>query len=247
MITLNGISIEFDRCRINECVEEFVLVGDKGYICALNANNLTESYIDSEFQVVLNESLINICDGSLVAQGLSLLYEKKLLPYPGPDYFIDFIKKQKYTHCFLGNTAVVLKGLKENLEKLDPKIGLSVFSSLPFCDVSEYDYKNIGKVVNDSGADIIWLSLGSPKQEKFANKLISYINSGIIVCVGAAFDFYGYSDRNNRAPVFLRKIRMEWLWRLFVEPHKTAKRLTREILFMPILFLKEYIKIKRKR
>ncbi len=117
------------------------------------------------------------------------------------------------------------------------------FYSPPFAAVDSFDYEGIAKKVNASGADIIWVSLGAPKQEEFMYRLKPFLTKGVMVGVGAAFTFYG-DDTQKRAPQIIRNLHLEWLYRLMKDPKKTFSRVKREIYFLPGLIYKEIKKRK---
>ncbi len=93
--------------------------------------------------------------------------------------------------------------------------------SPPFRDITpEEDAEDIRRI-NDSGADIVWVGLGAPKQEKWMNAHKDKINA-VMMGVGAGFDFHGGTIK--RAPVWIRKIGLEWLYRLCMDPKRLFKR-----------------------
>jgi len=241
-LLINNIPIEFEECQIIEKIEKSIRNSKKGYICTINANLLSEAYKNISYREVLQNSLINICDGSVLAKSIGWIYKKKVKAWPGPDFFIETIKNKEFSHFFLGSNNETLKGLKENLILKTHQINDSRFLPLPYKSVNDFDYQAIANEINKYSPDIIWLSLGAPKQEIFASKLLRYLNCGIIACVGAAFDFY--SKTGNRAPLFIRNLNLEWLWRVTLSPHKTLKRLKREIIILPRILLQERKRIK---
>lgn len=237
--TIINIPIEFRKSFIRDLVNENIKKGETGYICTINANIIAEASQNLSFLNILRNSLINICDGSVLSKGVGWIYKKKLEAWPGPDFFMDFVKHKELKHFFLGTNDYTLKFLKANLLKLNPKIDNSIFLPLPYNDVNEFDYEAIAKNINNHKPDLIWVSLGAPKQEIFASKISPLLNRGIVVCVGAAFDFYGNPNGHKRAPVFLRTLNLEWLWRLILNPKKTFKRLRKEFYTVPLILFKE--------
>jgi len=173
---------------------------------------------------------------------INLLNRTRFSSYPGPDFFIDKIKEKKYKHTFLGSTKEVLDNLKIQLTKIDSNIQNAQFIELPFLKVNEFDYNVIGKMINQTSSDFIWVSLGAPKQEKFSSILVKHINRGLIVSVGAAFDFHSGLSHVKRSPKILRNLKLEWLYRVFEQPSKTLKRLKDELIYMPIIIVKEILK-----
>ena len=100
-------------------------------------------------------------------------------------------------------------------------------------------------MINDDMPDIIWISLGAPKQELFMYNLKPFLKQGVMFGVGAAFNFYsGLNNAPKRAPLWIRKIGMEWVYRIFSEPQKQLKRNFTFLSDLPAAIRKE-IKIKK--
>lgn len=227
-------------------IRRIIIRENKGVIATINANILQHAFNNESYRILLQNNTINICDGSMVALIFNVIMKVKIVPYAGPDFFIDYIKESKYKHAFIGTTEKILEGLRANLSKYDGDIENSLFLPLPYKSVEDFDYMEISKKINAVKPDFIWVSLGAPKQEEFSSELFRYINSGFIVPVGAAFDFYSYNGASNRCPLFLRRLKLEWLFRLWVQPKRTSKRLMLELVFIPIIFWREvFNKIKK--
>jgi N-acetylglucosaminyldiphosphoundecaprenol N-acetyl-beta-D-mannosaminyltransferase len=236
------IDIEFNRDTILSMSNHLINNKQKGYIFTINSNLLVNAYKRNGYREILKNSTINICDGSLLTATLNVLNREKNISYPGPDFFIDRIKEKRFKHLFLGSTQEVLENLKSQLVLIDTSIENSKFVELPFHNVDDFDYAAIGNDINQSAPDFIWVSLGAPKQEEFSSILIKHINQGLIVSVGAAFDFYSGLDHIKRSPLFLRKLNLEWLWRVYKQPSKTLKRLKAELFYMPIILFKAILR-----
>lgn len=233
-----NINFEFNRDNITQTIDTIISSNQKGYICAVNANIVVEANKNKNYLNIVNSSIFNICDGSNVAMLGSKIENEKLHSYPGPDFFIDTIISKKYKSFFLGSTEDILLSLKEKLQKHDENVKNMEFLSPPFKPLDDFDYKGIAKIIDESGADIIWVSLGAPKQEQFMYRLQPFLKRGIMVGVGAAFTFYG-DDRIKRAPIFLRKLKLEWLYRVVMDPKKILPRLTKQFIHLPLIYLKE--------
>ena len=136
-----------------------------------------------------------------------------------------------------------LAALKENLVKIDARIAEMTFYELPFRSVDQFDYQGIAKEVNADGADIIWVALGAPKQEMFMNKLKPYLNRGIMIAVGAAFKFYSGLEE-KRAPGWMVRHHLEFIYRIFSEPKKQLKRCWWIVITLPGLLFGEWKKKK---
>lgn len=233
-----GINFLFEKEEIERKIEDFIADRKVTYVCAVNANTVTVVNNNPEYKKIINNSGFNLCDGSLLALFYRKIYKEPVSSYPGPDFFIDYLSKGKYKSFFLGSTDELLKSLKQKLVKYDPKISDMQFYSPPFIPLDNYNYGSIAKMINESNVDIIWVSLGAPKQEEFMYRLKPYLKQGIMVGVGAAFTFYG-DDNFKRAPLIMRKMHIEWVYRNLKNPSKSFPRLLKQIRSVPILIYKE--------
>ena len=130
--------------------------------------------------------------------------------------------------------------------KIDGRIANMTFYELPFCSVDQFDYPEIAGKVNADGADIIWVALGAPKQEIFMSKLKPYLHKGVMIAVGAAFKFYSGLDE-RRAPEWMVKHHLEFVYRIFSEPKKQLKRCSWIIITLPGLLFGEWKKKQKMR
>ncbi|EIF51169.1 WecB/TagA/CpsF family glycosyltransferase [Sulfurovum sp. AR] len=233
-----GINFLFEKEEIERKIEDFIADRKVTYVCAVNANTVTVANNNPEYKKIINNSGFNLCDGSLLALFYRKIYKEPVSSYPGPDFFIDYLSKGRYKSFFLGSTDELLKSLKQKLVKYDPKISDMLFYSPPFIPLDNYNYGSIAKMINESNVDIIWVSLGAPKQEEFMYRLKPYLKQGIMVGVGAAFTFYG-DDNFKRAPIIMRKMHIEWVYRNLKNPSKSFPRLLKQIRSVPILIYKE--------
>lgn len=235
-----GIELEFDKQKVDSIIDETIKILGKGYVCSVEANNLTVANKNPEFLNVVNGALVNICDGSNLANILGFIHGEDLTSYIGADLFIEYVQKCKYRQFFLGNTREVLDGLKRNLSMIDPKISTMRFEELPFKAVEDFDYLKIAKIINEDKPDIIWVSLGAPKQEFFMNKLLPHLNQGVMFGFGAIFNFNSGTGPVKRAPRLMRFFKMEWLYRAFEDPKKNVPRYWGFIKILPFLISREY-------
>lgn len=234
-----NVRLEFDQKKVDEIIHNAITHNRKGYVCSVERNVISTAYHNETYRNIINSALVNICDGSIVAGLIGLAHKKPLSSYIGADLFIKYINKRCYTQYFLGNTDEILDGLRQNLSKLDPQIESMQFESLPFRDVNNFDYRAIASKINLAQPDIIWVSLGAPKQEEFMYNLQPFLNRGIMFGFGAIFNFYAGDKRLKRAPRMYLILRLEWLYRILQEPKKNLKRNWRFLKIIPVLFRNE--------
>ena len=140
---------------------------------------------------------------------------------------------KKFRQFFLGNTPEVLEGLRKNLSKIDPRIQNMRFETLPFRSVDDFDYKGIAEMINADNPDIIWVSLGAPKQEMFMARLKPYLKRGVMFGYGAIFNFNAGVGNVKRAPQWMLALRLEWLHRALEQPKKNIPRYWNFIISLP--------------
>jgi len=215
------------------------IIGRADYVCVVDGNVLQMVHKDKSYRELVNGGMFSICDSSWVPLFLRLLYRIRVPQYCGSDIFKDIISMKKYRMMFLGTSSTVLQPLKQRLaEQYDEKISDMQFVELPFCDVNEFDYNGIAEMVNDDNPDIIWISLGAPKQEIFMSRLNPLLDRGVMIAVGAVFKFFsGVGEK--RAPKWMIRCHIEFLYRLFFDPFKQISRCMKILYCLPAILIEE--------
>lgn len=234
------IRYELDRKRIHELIAQQTQMGKPAYICAADGNILAMVNSNREYCRVIDGSLFSICDSSWVPVFIRWIYGKKFNAYRGSDIFSDIVKSRKYRMLFLGTNVQTLNALKSNLVKEDAAIEHMKFCELPYCNVEDFDYPAIARIINEDGADIIWVALGAPKQEIFMHHLQPHLNKGVAIAVGAVFNFFSkLPGLPKSAPSWMAKCRLEFIHRILWEPSKQLKRCWGIIVHLPRILWKE--------
>ena len=234
------IRYKFDVPAVHQTIDEHITNGKTGYICVADGNILTMVHNNEEYRSVIDESIFSICDSSWVPKFVKWIYGHNRSHYCGSDIFIDIVRSRKYRMIFLGTKQNILDALQQNLTKENPDVAGMTFKELPFCSVDEFDYAGIAKEIERDGADIVWVALGAPKQEIFMNRLKPHLKQGVMIAIGAAFNFYsGLSDAPQRCPEWMRKMHLEFVHRIFKEPKKQIKRCWHIVTTLPAILSKE--------
>jgi N-acetylglucosaminyldiphosphoundecaprenol N-acetyl-beta-D-mannosaminyltransferase len=179
---------------------------------------------DKLFKDKIKENCLCVFDGIGMKLGIFL---KKLVWLPdlnGTDLFPILMQRLSGRGkgvYFLGTKKDILKDAAENIKRAYPTLKLSGYQEGFF---TEGEKERITKEINSSGADVLFVGMGFPIQEKFVIKNKDELKVSMIWNVGGLFDFY--SNRKKRAPVWIRKIRLEWLFRLVLEPSRMIHRNT---------------------
>ena len=142
----------------------------------------------------------------------------------GPDYLKEILKtsaEEGYRHFFYGSTDETLDKLQRHLKENYQGIQIAGMYSPPFRVLSESEDQEIIRMINESQADFVWIGLGAPKQERWMAAHQGKVK-GFMVGVGAAFDYL--AGNISRAPMWMQKGNLEWLYRLMQEPKRLFKR-----------------------
>lgn len=205
------------------------------YVCVADGNVLVQVHKDPEYRRIVQGAMFSICDSSWVPLYLKRLYGFKPAQYSGSDIFRDITGARKYKMAFLGSSEEVLDALRSRLaDEADPRIAEMPFLALPFSKVEEFDYEGIAAQVNEADPDIVWVALGAPKQERFASRLTPLLRRGVVIPVGAVFNFRAGLGI-KRAPQWMVRLHLEFLHRLWSEPRKQLKRIGQILRYTPAI------------
>ena len=205
-----------------------------------NAYTLALADKNDSYRDLLNHSALNLPDGMSVVWVSRLLHRGKH-PIPtqvrGSNLFLDVFEagsQRRLRHYLLGSTPEVLEALTNRLCHRFPGVQIVGTESPPFRDLTDIERdEQLDRIVT-SGAQVVWVGLGTPKQDIEVARLASEL-SLVVIAIGAAFDFV--SGNKAEAPVWMQRAGVEWLHRLISEP----RRLWRRYLLGNIRFLKAVI------
>lgn len=239
MDTYFNIRYEFDRAAVHSAIARQIASGQADYICVADGVILNTVNRDEAYRRVVDGGMFAICDSSYVPLYLRLLYGHRYSQYCGSDIFRDIVSQRRYRMAFLGTNQATLDALREQLGRLNPDVGQMLFYELPFCAVDDFDYPAIARMLAADGADIVWVALGAPKQEIFMSKLKPHLEHGVMIAVGAAFKFFsGQGER--RAPQWMLRHHLEFVYRIFSQPRKQLRRCTLIVATLPSLLFHEW-------
>ena len=207
-------------------------------ISPIASHTLVRAHYDKSLKKILDKFNYLVPDSQWVRWSIPFLYgkEKSLKDRVyGPELMLRVLNlsvKKNYRVFLYGNTQAVLIKLKEKLKGRFLNLKLVGEEESKFRDLREKEWKNLVKNIKNSKANIVFIALGSPKQEVFAYELLKKLKKPfVIIPIGAAFDFI--SGNKLQAPKWMQKIGLEWLFRLSKEP---GRLLTRYI-FYGIMFV----------
>ncbi|WP_200980048.1 WecB/TagA/CpsF family glycosyltransferase [Echinicola sp. 20G] len=204
-----------------------------GYICVTNTRTAYLSSQDPTYCKIQNNALAIIPDGMPLVWLGKLAGVSHLERISGPELMESMMADEVsgIKHFLLGDTEGVLGLLVNKYVKAYPKTKIVGTYSPAFKDLEDYDYAAIGKMINESKCDIVWLALGSPKQDVFSSKLIEHTDHKIIINVGAAFRYLLGEYKMPSASV--QKLGLTGVfWRFKERPMEFLKKYPRYIFFL---------------
>ena len=226
-----------------QIVAEHIAMKRGDYFCFVNIHVVMEGIKDPGIKRILNDSAANFPDGMGVARALKMLRNRFEGRVRGTDFMLklcDHASKNDLKVFFYGNTDETLALLLEKLKSSYPALNIVGAISPPFRDLTKEEDDAYTRQINDSGADILFISLGAPKQEKWMLEHKGRIKA-IQLGVGAAFSFL--TGRIREAPQWMQKSYLEWLFRLPQEPKKTTYRM----LLVPEFLFRLFVQIVKER
>jgi len=221
-----------------------------GYVTVNNVHTMIEGYKDPAFQIIINESYLSIPDGKPLQIVGKLKGNKEISRLFGPtvmEKFIDWGRQNHIRHFFLGSTDSNLEKLKATIELKYPGTIIAGMISPPYKPLEEWDNKAIIQQINEASPDFIWIGLGAPKQERWMYEQHKHIKKGVLFGIGAGFDYL--AGNTKHAPVWMKNMSLEWVYRLTQEPRRLWKRYLSTI--PPFLFFASFeligIKFKKRK
>ncbi|MDE7179927.1 MAG: WecB/TagA/CpsF family glycosyltransferase [Muribaculaceae bacterium] len=240
------IRFELDREEIHRTIDRQIASRIPGYICVVDGVIVNMVQRVPDYLDVVNGSLFSICDSGYVPIYIKWIYGLQYKQYAGAEIFRNIVTEGKHRMIFLGAQQHVLDGLRENLTGWNPEVADMKFVELPFADVDGFDYPAIARMIEEDGADIIWVALGAPKQERFMARLRPHLKHGVMLAVGAAFKYYSGIPECRRAPQWMVSAHIEFLYRIFREPKKQIARCFHIVRTLPGILAGEWREKRRR-
>ena len=207
-----------------------------------NVHMVVEARLRPMFATLLKHVDLNCPDGAPVFWLVRRLYKKRVEKISGPDFMPLLCQRsvaKGYKHYLYGGSPGVAEEAALALQRRFAGIQIAGVNCPPFRPLTLQETEEIISDINSSGADVLWVCLGCPKQEQWMSDMGPRLNVKVVLAVGQAFDLI--AGKAPRAPRFLRERGFEWLYRLSIEPKRLWKRyLVTNTLFL-LLLAKEWL------
>jgi N-acetylglucosaminyldiphosphoundecaprenol N-acetyl-beta-D-mannosaminyltransferase len=235
-----GELLDQDRPRVNvlgvgvsainmaqalETIEGWISRGDRRYVCVSGVHGIMESQADPVLRDIHNSA------GLVTPDGMPLVWLSRMYGHEhvervyGPDLMLALCARSEsrgYRHFLYGGAGGVPVLLTARLRQRFPRLNIVGSYSPPFRPLSEEEDAEVVRMMNESGADIVWVGLSTPKQERWMREHVGRLDAAVLIGVGAAFDFH--AGVKKQAPRWMQRNGLEWLFRLGSEPRRLWKR-----------------------
>jgi N-acetylglucosaminyldiphosphoundecaprenol N-acetyl-beta-D-mannosaminyltransferase len=221
-------------------VSEMLNTSTKNRVAICNANTLVRSVRNTQVRTSINNFTIKAPDGFPVAKALSFLTKQKFSRVDGYKVFLQTIQKglsRGTRHYFFGNNDEITQLMINKLTQKFPDMNIAGYLCPEVMSADDL-VERYKKEIQSINADIIWVSLGFPKQELFIDTLCNEIETSInFVGVGAVFEWV--AGTKKKAPEWIADLGFEWLLRLFQDPKRLYKRYLIDNTLFILYFLRQ--------
>ncbi|HEX4029766.1 MAG TPA: WecB/TagA/CpsF family glycosyltransferase [Terracidiphilus sp.] len=207
-------------------VRSWIECGDRGRTVTFsNVHMVVEGIKNPRFFEVLQKSDMNCPDGKpLVWYGRSKA-GRAVEQVCGPDFlpaFCEATTDLKLRHFFYGGADGVAAKAAGMLQQRFPGTEIAGFYSPPFRALAAEEKQEVVRTINESRADVVWVCLGCPKQETWIDEFKDKLDVPVLLAVGLALDIV--AGTRERAPSVMRRLGLEWFYRLCQEPRRLWRR-----------------------
>ena len=210
--------------RAADIIDRWIADGAREYVSVCTCDTVLKCRDEEALSRVVNDA------GFAAPDGMPLVWLGKWRGHDvsrvyGPDLMLEVCSRgveKGYRHFFYGATPEVLESLRTKLSERFPGIQIVGDYSPPFRALTEEEEAKVSKVINDTEPDLVWVGLGTPKQDFWVSDFRSRLSAAVLIPVGAAFNFH--SGHLAQAPRWMMAVGLEWLFRLCCEPKRLWRR-----------------------
>lgn len=207
-----------------QTIDWWIARRERHYVNVCTTHTVLECHDAPELARIVNGA------GMATPDGMPLVWLGRLRGHPvervyGPDLMLAVCERGQargYRHFFYGGAAGVAETLAARLREQFPALQVAGSYAPPFRPLTGAEERETAALINASGADIVWVGLGTPKQDYFVARFRPLLEAPALIAVGAAFDFH--AGRVRQAPRWMQRSGLEWLFRLSQDPQRLWRR-----------------------
>jgi N-acetylglucosaminyldiphosphoundecaprenol N-acetyl-beta-D-mannosaminyltransferase len=225
---VNILGVGISAINLQQTVAEIERwIADKAaqYVNVCNVHTVMECQNDAGLRRIVNGSGLSAPDGVPLVWLSWLHGHADVGRVYGPDLMLALCERTQTTghrHFFYGGAPGVADLLARRLKARYPWLIVAGTHSPPYRPADTEESRDVLADINDSGADIVWVGLGTPKQDYWVSRHRAALSAPVLIAIGAAFDFHAGLLR--QAPRWMQRSGLEWVFRLMQEPRRLAFR-----------------------
>ena len=212
-----------------EWIDATVDMRRNGYICVAATHTVMACQDDPDLREAVLRADFTVPDGQPLVWALNLLGHPLGDRVYGPELMERACARASITgrtmYLYGGRSHGALVQLTRNLRLRHPGLRVVGGHVPPFRELTSEEEAEVLADIRHSGAEVVWVGIGVPKQEKWMARMAPRLGSQVLVGVGAAFDFHG--GLIPQAPPRMQRLGLEWMFRLAQEPRRLWRRYLR--------------------
>ncbi len=238
-----------DYARTLDWMDAAVESGERGYVCVAAVHTVMACQEDPALRAAVAGASFTVPDGQPLVWALNALGHELPDRVYGPELMDRACARAAETgqrfYLYGGRNHGALAELARRLRLRHPGLRIVGGHCPPFRTLTDAEDDAIAAEINRSGADVVWVGIGVPKQEKWMARMRDRLDAPVLVGVGAAFDFH--AGLVPQAPDALQRLGLEWAFRLVQEPRRLWRRYLRYNPRFVTGFLGQYLRHLRSR
>jgi N-acetylglucosaminyldiphosphoundecaprenol N-acetyl-beta-D-mannosaminyltransferase len=224
----NILGVEVSAINMEMALDQmaqWIASRQQAYVCVTPAHAVMACYNQPELRRIYNHSGLTTPDGMAIVWLLRWLGHRQVERVYGPDLLLaacERFMERGVRHFFYGAEPGVAERLVARLQAQNPGLVVAGIESPPFRALTAEEDAAVVERIRAASPDIVWVGIGSPRQEMWMAAHLERLHAPVLVGVGAAFDFL--SGNKPQAPRWLQRSGLEWLFRLGSEPARLWRR-----------------------
>jgi N-acetylglucosaminyldiphosphoundecaprenol N-acetyl-beta-D-mannosaminyltransferase len=210
-------------------IDDAVTSGHRGYICVAATHTVMAAQEDPALRAAVEGADLTVPDGQPLVWALNLLGHRLTDRVYGPELMDRACARAAQTgrrmYLYGGRNQGALVQLAHNLRVRHPGLRIVGGHAPPFRPLTDAEEQAVIADINRSRAEVVWVGIGVPKQEKWMARMQDRVQAPVLIGVGAAFDFHG--GLIPQAPARMQRLGLEWAFRLAQEPRRLWRRYLR--------------------
>jgi N-acetylglucosaminyldiphosphoundecaprenol N-acetyl-beta-D-mannosaminyltransferase len=236
-----------DYDEVNDWMEAVIEADARAYVTAAAVNLVMSAREDPRTLQAVLDATLAVPDGQPLVWALHALGHRRATRVYGPDLMLSFCARAARAaipmYLYGGRTPAALELLERGLRERFPELVIVGGYSPPFRELSAQEEAESIAAIDASGAKVVWVGTGQPKQELWMARMRPRLAAPLLVGVGAAFDFH--AGLVPQAPAWMQRNGLEWTYRLAREPRRLWRRYARYNPRFVAGFARQYLRERR--